>query len=66
MKGEDLMCDCGAGAIDVDPGLTISEMGTTIWHCVNGHLLINGKKETRHWYWQRSFGVPEDRWMKTR
>ncbi len=44
MKGADLECECGAGAIDVAPDLTLNEMGAVSWHCANGHLNISGAR----------------------
>jgi hypothetical protein len=55
MKGEDLECECGAGAIDVAPDLTLNEMGAVSWHCSNGHLNISGTRPGRQGFQQARF-----------
>jgi hypothetical protein len=57
VKGEDLECECGGGAIDVAPELTLNEMGAVSWHCANGHLNISGHRPGHTGFQQMNFGA---------
>lgn len=57
VRGEDLECECGAGAIDVAPELTLAEVGSVSWHCANGHLNISGARPGLVGFQQMRFGI---------
>lgn len=56
MKGADLKCECGSGAVDVAPTLTL-ERGAVSWHCENGHLNISGDRPGYIGFQQQNFGA---------
>lgn len=44
MKGSDLRCECGTGAIDVAPNVEIRGDMAVSWRCVNRHINITGAR----------------------
>ena len=42
IMGRDLICKCGAGAVDVAPDYYIDERTAVSWTCASGHKQISG------------------------
>lgn len=63
MKGSDLKCECGAGAVDVAPDYEFNagpfKSMSHSWHCSNGHLNITGMRPGFVGIQQQRFDAPK-------